>query len=673
MSANGMVQRLAALRRHAQAPLAALLVLVMWACTDTSAPRLSERGTRPLAVASPASAPENFTGRYVVRHSDDFERGKGTFDPMLEADDGTMLGLEFGIGHKPNLNPGVRLRVRGVRRGETVDVEDGSAEIDPPDSPFSPYSRVSPFSAPAASLSRTGASLSLSSTTPVVLAPITKRIAVVLFNFSNNTTQPYTPTYAAGIAFGSTNSVADYYRNNSWSSVTIVGNVYGWFTIPDSSGSACPYSTWAASANKVVAAAGIDLSSASYDHIVYAFPSVSACGFSGVAYLPGRTSWLNGSGGMSLRTMGHELGHNFATHHASTLNCTEGGVRVSLSANMSNCTANEYGDPFSIMGSGTRRHTSTSLGNFGWLPGANRFDVTQTGDYQIAPLYASSGYQALRVQRNSSSYLTLEYRQSGPFDVFSAGDPEVNGVTVRVTGSDANRTQSLLVDMTPGTSSFTDAALLVGQTFVDPLTSVSMTTLATSSTAADVRISFAPDEAAPSQPGNFKATALDPYRIGLSWTTSTDNIGVAGYRITRNGTLVGTVTGTGYTDAGLSPSTAYNYQVAAFDAGGNSSTGASASATTLTPDVAPPAAPTGLTATVSKGSKVALSWKASTDDVGVAGYRVYKNGQLKATVTGTGYSDSLGGGKNPSASYYVVAFDAAGNVSAPSNTVSVGQ
>src|SRR6185369_17150411 len=132
----------------------------------------------------------------------------------------------------------------------------------------------------------------------------------------------------------------------------------------------------------------------------------------------GRTSWLNGSGGMSLRTMGHELGHNFATHHASTLNCTEGGVRVSLSANMSNCTANEYGDPFSIMGSGTRRHTSTSLGNFGWLPGANRFDVTQTGDYQIAPLYASSGYQALRVQRNSSSYLTLEYRQSGPFDVF---------------------------------------------------------------------------------------------------------------------------------------------------------------------------------------------------------------------------------------------------------------
>jgi fibronectin type 3 domain-containing protein len=299
--------------------------------------------------------------------------------------------------------------------------------------------------------------------------------------------------------------------------------------------------------------------------------------------------------------------------------------------------------------------------------------VTQTGEYQIAPLYATSGFQALRVQRTSSSYLTLEYRQSGPFDVFSAGDPEVNGVTVRVTGSDANRTQSQLVDMTPATTSFTDAALLVGATFMDPLTNVSMTTLATSSVGADVRISFVPDETAPSQPGGFKATALDPYRIGLSWTSSTDNIGVAGYRITRNATLVGTVTGTSYTDAGLLPSTAYNYQIVAFDAGGNSSTGAAAGATTLTPDLVPPTAPTVLTATLGKGSKVALSWKASTDAVGVAGYRVYKNGQLKATVTATGYNDTLGGGKNPSASYYVVAFDAAGNVSAQSNTVLVGQ
>ena len=98
-----------------------------------------------------------------------------------------------------------------------------------------------------------------------------------------------------------------------------------------------------------------------------------------------------------------------------------------------------------------------------------------------------------------------------------------------------------------------------------------------------------------------------------------------------------------------------------------------ASATTLTPDVTPPTAPTGLAATLAKGSKVSLSWKPSSDDFGIAGYRVYKNGTLKATVTTTGYNDSLGGGKNPSASYYVIAFDAAGNVSAQSNTVLVGQ
>ena len=267
MSPKRGVQRLAALRTKWQAPLAAVLVLAMWACSDTSAPRLSERGTKPLAVASPGSPPESFTGRYVVRHSDDFEHGKGTFEPMLEVDDSTMLALDFGVGHKPKLDPGVRLRVHGVRHAETIDVEDGSSEVDPPESPFS---------AARKSFFKTGASLSLSTTTAVSLAPITKRVAVVLFNFSNNPTQPYTPAFAAGVAFNNTNSVAAYYQNNSWGSVNMVGNVYGWFTIPDSSTGGCNYSTWAVSANKLVAAAGIDLSTTSYDHIVYAFPRYRA-------------------------------------------------------------------------------------------------------------------------------------------------------------------------------------------------------------------------------------------------------------------------------------------------------------------------------------------------------------------------------------------------------------
>jgi hypothetical protein len=623
---------------------------VIWACSDVPVPTGADR--RPTLNVSAPGGPNDFVGRYVIRHGDDFANHKGTFEPVLEVDDSTMLTLDFGSGNKPKLDPGVRMRVRGTRRGNTLAVEDGSA---------------------AALPTTAGINAMISGTTNVSLSPTTKRIAVVLLNFADNATQPYTPAYASGVAFTNTSSVAAYYKSNSWDAVTLVGDVYGWFTIPDSAAKGCNYTAWAAAARAKATAAGIDLSSAKYENVVYGFPNVSSCGWSGLAYLPGRESWLNGTGGMSLRTMGHELGHNFATHHASTMNCTEGGVRVTLSANAANCTSVEYGDPFSIMGSGSRRHSNASLANFGWLPAANRFDVVQGGDYQLVPLYSPAGYQQLRVQRTSSSYFALEYRQSGPFDTFNAGDPAVSGVTVRLTGSDANRIQTQLLDMTPGTTTFNDAPLLVGNTFVDPLTSVSMTTLTASTAGADVRIAFAADASAPSQPGNFKATALDASRIALSWSVSTDNVGVSGYRITRNSVVLATVTGPSYTDAGLSASTAYNYQIVAMDAAGNLSSAAAASATTMALDATPPSTPTGLTAKLGKGGKFSLTWNASADNIGVAGYRVYKNGQLAATVTLAAYSGSLGGGKNASAaSYYVVAFDAAGNTSPASTTVTVG-
>ena len=87
MSPNGRGQRLTALRAQWQSAAAALLMLAMWGCSDTSAPRISDRATKPLAVASPGGGPESFTGRYVVRHGDDFEHDKGTFEAMLEVDE----------------------------------------------------------------------------------------------------------------------------------------------------------------------------------------------------------------------------------------------------------------------------------------------------------------------------------------------------------------------------------------------------------------------------------------------------------------------------------------------------------------------------------------------------------------------------------------------------------
>ncbi|WP_200957456.1 discoidin domain-containing protein [Paenibacillus sp. Root444D2] len=181
----------------------------------------------------------------------------------------------------------------------------------------------------------------------------------------------------------------------------------------------------------------------------------------------------------------------------------------------------------------------------------------------------------------------------------------------------------------------------------------------------------AADTTAPTVPTNLTATAASSSQINLNWTASTDNVGVTGYDIFRGAVLVGSSTTTSYSDTGLTASTAYSYTVKAKDAAANVSTASNtASATTQAPaDTQAPTAPTSLTATAASNSQIDLSWTASTDNVAVTEYNVYRDGTLVGSSTTTSYSDT---GLNVSTvySYTVKAVDAAANLSAASNTAS---
>jgi chitodextrinase len=160
--------------------------------------------------------------------------------------------------------------------------------------------------------------------------------------------------------------------------------------------------------------------------------------------------------------------------------------------------------------------------------------------------------------------------------------------------------------------------------------------------------------------------------VDLSWTASTDDVGVAGYAIFRNGTQIDTTTTTSYSDTTVQASTSYSYTVTAYDAAGNTSP-ASNAATVTTPaaaDTTPPTAPTNLTATASSATRVDLGWTASTDDVGVTGYQIFRGGTQIGTSTTTSYSDTTVKAST-SYSYTVEASDAAGNTSGDSNTATV--
>jgi hypothetical protein len=387
---------------------------------------------------------------------------------------------------------------------------------------------------------------------------------------------------------------------------------------------------------------------------------------------------------MALRVFAHELGHNLGTHHASTLNCSSSGSRVVIVSDVATCTADEYGDPFTVMGAASRMHpTNFSRGNFGWLSSGNTLTVTESGDHTLTPVATpDAGVKAIRIARTTDAYLLLEFRQpfGTQFETFGATSPVASGVSVRIVPAYTSRTRSYLLDTTPTTTSFADAPLAVGTTLVDPLTGVSITTLSTGTAGATVRVTFpgstpTPSPSAspsptpppgdtepPTAPSTVTATGLDHRRIRLTWTASSDNVGVLSYQVLRGGTAVGTVTGTTFTDTGLAPSTSYAYEVVAYDAAGNDSSPAGASGSTLArKDTRPPRPPKDLRS-VRDDLTVTLRWRPSTDDVGVAGYRVFRNDRMIAVVDRPRFEDHLGRpGMRPT--YRVRAFDAAGNVS----------
>jgi len=85
----------------------------------------------------------------------------------------------------------------------------------------------------------------------------------------------------------------------------------------------------------------------------------------------------------------------------------------------------------------------------------------------------------------------------------------------------------------------------------------------------------------PSIPTNLQATAVSTSRIDLTWSPATDNVGVAGYKIYRDGVEIATAVDTSYSDTGLLPDTTYTYTVSAYDTeGSEGEMSDSASATT---------------------------------------------------------------------------------------------
>jgi chitodextrinase len=296
-----------------------------------------------------------------------------------------------------------------------------------------------------------------------------------------------------------------------------------------------------------------------------------------------------------------------------------------------------------LTGSGTR----TAESHEGDPAGAVRLDMIHMID--LRPPGPAAGLRATAVDATSidlawdparDNVAVTGYRLFRP-----TGYVDVIGTSHRVTG------------LTPDREYFFQVSALDATGFESPPTPV-------------LTVRTAPlDRQAPTTPQGLHSPAQAETSLDLAWDAASDNVGVMGYRLYRpSGPL--DLAGTSYSMTGLAPDREYGFQVAALDAAGHESAPSPALLVrTRRPDRGAPTPPQGLGSPVQTLSTIELSWEASSDDVGVTGYRVHRTGG-SIDVVGTSYTET-GLAPDQEYSFQVSALDAAGHESAPSPLLQV--
>jgi hypothetical protein len=270
------------------------------------------------------------------------------------------------------------------------------------------------------------------------------------------------------------------------------------------------------------------------------------------------------------------------------------------------------------------------------------------------------------------------YQDSANYYYFSSNESNDAGTSgiMKVTGGTVSQLADITTAITGGT---TYAAKIVktGNTYqvyrnnvllatatdsAWPSGKVGLGTLSDGATFDNLVVTV-PQTAAPSfsPPGGTYTAAQN---VSISTTTSGATI-----RYTTNGTNPTSTSGTVYSGPVAIGATT-TVKAIAYLSGSTDSTVTTATYTINLSDTTPPTAPGSLLGVATSNTQVNLSWTASTDNIGVTGYRVYRGGSQVGTTSSLTYSDT-GLTAGTSYSYYVRAQDAANNLSANSNTVNV--
>ena len=449
-------------------------------------------------------------GELEVIHVDMPGKGVDYYTYMLRGPDGARR-LHFAA-RPTRLQTGSRIRVKGIGLDEDIVLADGGS----------------------------GSVTTLAAALPNTLG--VQDTLVVLVNFSDAPTQPFTQATATQVVLGTT---GDYDMEVSYQQTSLAGAVTPWYTIAQTS-TTCDYNAIASQADAAATAGGYVV--ANYRRKVYVFPG-NTCGWWGLGTVGGNPSraWINAKYGFVVSVVAHEMGHNFGLYHSHSLDCGANVVG-------GNCTSSEYGDVLDVMGGspggGAAHFNAFQKEQLGWLGAGISPPLTTVqagaGQYSIGNLEAvrSATPRALKIANALNTcnapapteWYYVEKREAVGFDAFIGNQATTIGSSVivhRVTGGDPDSSQ--LLDMTPATTTWHDIGLTNGSAFTDPATGLVIQPVAVGAGYASVNVSYAPASCnnkpqvtlspegtawrVPGEAATYTATVLNTDSCGCAATT----------------------------------------------------------------------------------------------------------------------------------------------------------
>lgn len=480
-------------------------------------------GSRALAAAAApdTKALTEIDGTLAILHADDFANGQSSFVYEVHHASGSVHQLRLAATLSA-LEPGMKVRVHG-RIGAD------SATMTP--------DRITILSRQAAAAEDVATK-----------AATANGVLVIMANFNNTTAPAFSTAQAQEVMTSNSDSVANFFRETSYGQQVMNVTVTPvWVTMNLAKPTTCGSADWrgiGTTADAAAKAYSALYDPASYNFVVYVFPPLPACGWSGLAYIgyPHR-SWINGTGAFKTTTITHEMGHNYGLLHAASLRCATsiGGA----------CSSSEYGDPFGAMGNQRAMHyNAMQKAKLAWIPSTSvKTHTSGSATYTLSPLEVGGATTyAVKIPAAANRTYWLEFRQPIGFDSPLAAFPN-SGAQIRVSypfetlcsGCNSNSDDTELLDMTPSTTPFTDATLPAGQTFSDATYGINVTVL--SATASALTVQVGTGGAAPPPAPTATTTSI----------TATPNPSSAGTAVTMTATVSGAApTGTvAFTDNGV--------------------------------------------------------------------------------------------------------------------------